>query len=546
MIAGAPSLVRSGFALALVSTLLAAGVASAQSDSTVARATALSRAGRCAEALDLLAGVPSPTGSVLFLRGRCHLELKQFPAAVSALNDAKQADPNLPQVDLHLGMALYQLGDLAGAERALDAAAATSDERAEYHLYRGLIQLQKTESSAAARSLDRARRISPAVEPTASYYAGLAYATEDRTDEAIEALDRVIEMAPGSVWAEEAALAKDRLTRSEPGRWWAWARAGLEYDDNVVLRSQGTVLPENISGSHDVRTVWTVHGGYEFLRERDWSAGVSLTYYGSAHFDLEEFNQHYPVLSLWVDRRLADPTTLRLRYDAGHAWVDGEPFQNSHTLTPTLFHSWGEAGRSELFGSIYKYNYLYDDSEDVVDGRGRAFSPCLDPSDVVCGPPGINESTDRNQDGWGFTLGADHTVPLGFLETELTGGYRFHRYSARGSEYSYEAHQFRVETESLLPWELHLRTAISYTLRPYRNNSSFPDPDDVFFNTEYPLQNENRRDDQWLFAVELEKYLTDALSVELAYRYNKNHSNVTVFDYDQEITGIYVTYRFQE
>ena len=36
------------------------------------------------------------------------------------------------------------------------------------------------------------------------------------------------------------------------------------------------------------------------------------------------------------------------------------------------------------------------------------------------------------------------------------------------------------------------------------------------------------------------------LSVEIAYRYLKNHSNVTVFDYDREITGMYVTYRFDE
>ena len=252
------------------------------------------------------------------------------------------------------------------------------------------------------------------------------------------------------------------------------------------------------------------------------------------------------MLSLWVDRRLADPTTLRVRYDVGHAWVDGEPFQHAQTLSPTLFHSWGEGGRSKIVGSIYKYNYLFDDTGDVVDGPGRPFAPCLSPTTLFCAPPGINEDSDRNRDGWGFTVGADHTIPLGFLETELTGGYRFHRYSARGSEYSFSAHEWRIETESLLPFELQLRTAISYTLRPYRNNSSFPDPEDVFFNLEYPLQNENRRDDQWIFQVELEKYLTDALSAEISYRYLKNHSNVTVFDYDREIVGVYVTYRFEE
>lgn len=521
-------------------------MAQAQGDRAVTRATALERAGRCAEALDVLAGVESPSAPVRFLRGRCHFQLTQYPAAVSELNAAKQAGPELAHVDLYLGMALYQLGDLQGAEASLQAAESTSQDRAEYHLYRGLLELQRAESGRAARSLDRARELSPAVEPTASYYAGLAYAGSDQRAEAEAALDRVIEIAPGSVWAREAARAKERLAGgAEPGRYWAFARAGLEYDDNVVLRSEGTPLPSNISGSHDVRASWLVHGGYEFLRERDWSAGLSLTYYGSSHFELEEFNQHYPVLSLWVDRRLAELTTLRVRYDAGHAWIDGDPFLHSHTVTPTLFQDWGENGRSRLYGSFYKYNYLFSDSGDVVDGRGVPNSPCLSPTTLFCGPPGISEGRDRNRDGFGLTLGAEHTIPLGFLETELTGGYRFHRYSARGSEYSFQAHEFLVETETQLPLEMQLRTQISYALRPYRNNSSFPDPSDVRFNREYPLQNENRRDDQWTFAVELEKRLTDTLSAEIVYRYNKNHSNVTVFDYDRETLGFYVTYSFE-
>ncbi|MCP5070723.1 MAG: DUF560 domain-containing protein [bacterium] len=275
-------------------------------------------------------------------------------------------------------------------------------------------------------------------------------------------------------------------------------------------------------------------------------AGVAMTYYGSALNDLDEFNQHNPVLSLWADRRLADPTTLRLRYDLGHTWIDSKPFLHANTLTSTLFHEWGTPGRSELVASIYDYNYLYSSDGEIPDGRGQAFSSCLGSGTLFCSPPGVQEGQDRNQDGWGVSAGVDHSIPLGFSETELTFGYRYDRYSSRGSEYSYQAHEFRIETDTRLPWEFQLRTLASYTLRPYRNNSSFPDPQDVFYNLEYPLQNENRRDDAWYFGVELEKKLTDQFSAEIAYRYIKNHSNVAVFDYDREILGVYVTYRLEE
>jgi len=519
----------------------------AEGDLAGSRATALERSGRCSDALDVLAGVAEPSAAQHFLRGRCHVQLAQYPAAENELRAAREADPGLPHVDLYYAMAAFHLGDIQAAEASIAKARAGSADRAELYLYEGLLALRRQENAAAAASLDRARDMSATVEPTASYYAGLAFAGADDAAQAVEALDRVIAMEPqGSVWAEEARKAKERIEAGDGGSWWAWATVGVEYDDNVVLRSQGTLLPQGISGNHDMRSVWTLHGGYEFLRERDWSAGVAMTYYGSAHYDLEEFNQHNPVLSLWVDRRLAEATTLRLRYDSSHSWIDSKPFLHSDTLTPTLFHEWGTPGRSELYGSIFKYNYLYSSSGEIVDGRGQPFSNCLSPGTTFCSPPGIQEGQDRNQDGWGFSVGADHSLPLNFFETELTVGYRYERYSSRGSEYSYEGHEFRVATDTRLPWEFQLRTLVSYTLRPYRNNSSFPDPRDVFFNLEYPLQNENRRDDAWYYSVALEKKLTDDFSAEIAYRYIKNHSNVAVFDYDREILGLYVTYRLEE
>lgn len=495
----------------------------------------------------MLAGVGDPTATQHFLRGRCHIQLAQYPAAENELRLAREADSNLPHVDLYYGMAAFHLGDIAAAEDALSKARTGSADRAELHLYEGLLALRRQENTAAAASLDRARAMSATVEPTASYYAGLAFAGADDADRAIEALDRVIAMEPpDSDWAKEARRAKERLQATESGSWWASAKFGVEYDDNVVLRSQSGTLPQGISGAQDMRAVWVLHSGYEFLRERDWSAGVALTYYGSAQFDLDEFNEQNPVLSLWVDRRLAEATTLRLRYDYSYAWIGGDPFQASNTLTPTLYHEWGTAGRSELYTSVYKYNYLYGRFGEVPDGRGRAFSRCLSAGTLFCSPPGVSEGSYRNQDGWGLTAGINHSIPLGFWETELTAGYRFDRYRSRGAEYSYQGHEFRLETDTRLPLEFQLRTLVSYTWRPYQNRSSFPDPQDVFFNLEYPLQGRSRRDDIWYFSVELEKKLTDRLSVEIAYRYVNNDSNVAVFDYDREILGFYVTYRFEE
>jgi len=530
--------------MASVLLLSVRGQAADQNEVLLLRARALVSQGRCPAALELLARAEAGAPALL-LRGQCEIQENRYGDAVASLESAKAQDPDLPGVDLYLGIARFHQGDLEAARVALDAARASSEGQAIFHLYEGLLLLQAAESSAAANSLERARGLDPAaVEPTASYYAGLAWASADERERAADALRRVEGLAPGSTWATEAGRALRRLEDAQPGFWWLNARAGLEYDDNVVLIGEGIGRPRDVSGIHDVRAVWQVHGGYEFLRTRQWAAGITSTYYGSAHFDLSRFNLEFPSLGLWIDRRFDEATTARLRYDVGYAWVDG-PFLFTQALTPSVYHEWGRRGRSELFSRFYRYNYLYGSTPDVPDGPGASGAPCRDPDDLVCGPAGMVESQYRNRDGWGVTTGVSHTIPIGIWKTELTGGYRYHRFSARGGEYSYDGHEIRVGTSTQLPFELTLRTLISYGYRSFRNRSSYPDPRDLVFNTQYPLQNERRRDDLHRYEVELEKALLENVSTSIKYSYSKEHSNVAVFDYDREILGWYVTYRFR-
>ncbi len=546
--AGVVPLASHPLILALAAALLLGGPArgawAADDGVQALRAAQLARQGRCEEALALLGDGPATSAELAVLRGKCLIELRRYPEAVEALDRARQLEPGRRDVALPLAIARFHQGDMVGARQAIGEVGPEGQDKAEYHLYRGLLLLQQAESAQAGAALDRARALDPqGVDPIASYYAGLAWAGAEDRQRAEEALRRVEEVAPGSEWADQARRALSRLGGEEKG-WWAWVRAGFEYDDNVVLRGSGVTLPAEISSTHDVRGVWQFTGGYELLRTPDWSGGVTATYYGSAHFDLSEFDQHYPVLGVWLDRRLSESATFRARYDAGYAWVDNDPFLFSQSLSGTLFQDWGSRGRSRLLVHGYRDNYLFSPDNDVPDGPGAANASCLDFGDIVCGPPGVDESLERNRDGWGLTGGLDHTLPLARLRTELTGGYFYHYFDARGSEYSFQGHEVRLESLSQLPWGLELRGLVSYTYKPYRHASTFPDPRDLRFNREYPLQSADRQDDVWRFAVELEKFWTGKLSTSIRYSYLKNDSNVTVFDYDREITGIYVTYRF--
>jgi tetratricopeptide (TPR) repeat protein len=538
-------------AVALVLALGLPAHAAGSDEVAYARATALARDGRCAEALGVLAGITTHTAKTVNLRAQCQLEAKDWPAALASLEEVKRLDPATPELELRLAVARFHMGDYDGAREALDRAAPTAQDDPQYHLYRGLVLLQEARSAEAARQLARARAIGPdRVEPGASYYEGLAWAGAQDSEKAREALDRVIATAPGTPWAVEAERAKANLDRLATGRSdvWAFARAGLEYDDNVRLRGED-IFPSS-EGDHDVRAVALLHGGVELLEGDGWAAGVQGTYYASLHEDLDDFNEQYPSLGIWYDQRLAERTSMRLSYDIGYAWYDGDPFLFTNQVRASLFHAWREAGQTELFVTPYKFNYLYT-VRDVPDATGGG--PCP-PGEPICSPIGLNESDERNRDGWGVVTGVEHRLPVDAIDTELLGGLAYLYYGARGSEYSYNGIGTWVGTDTALPFDAAFRTAVGYTWLDYRNPSTYPDPGNIpplvvpppanTGSAAYPLDDDDRSDDRWTFAVELEKYITAAWSASVRYSYTNNNSNVDVFAYDREIVGAYVTYRW--
>ena len=126
----------------------------------------------------------------------------------------------------------------------------------------------------------------------------------------------------------------------------------------------------------------------------------------------------------------------------------------------------------------------------------------------------------------------------------LRVGYRYRRFSARGSEYSFQAHEGQLGFRLLLPFEFAFEAFGSYAWQPYRNRSTYPDPEDVFFRLQYPLSGKDRSDDVARVDLVLERPVTDYLMLSLRYAYFDNASNVDVFDYNRELLGVYATFRF--
>jgi hypothetical protein len=331
-------------------------------------------------------------------------------------------------------------------------------------------------------------------------------------------------------------------------RFWGSLRAGFEYDDNAVLQGQGVPLPSEISSQRDIVGVWQGNLGAELWRSERWSAGASLGYAGNVHRDIESFDSQFPSFAAWVDRRIDAATTLRFAADTGYAWVDYESFLWTYRGSLSLFRQWQEAGLTEGFARFWRDDY-YQVSDDVPDGGGAPGSRCPKRTSIgVCGPPGLDEKSARNRDGNGFTVGAVHNVPLPvpwpFGAPELRAGYEYERFAARGSEYGYQEHALAAGLRTPLPWRFVLDVSGSFSWRPYRHPSTFPDPDDLFLDTEYGLPDDDRDETTAQVDVVLERPITAWLTASARWHWERNDSNVAVFQYDREVLGAYLTATF--
>jgi tetratricopeptide (TPR) repeat protein len=490
--------------------LLASDIARAADEAQVLRLQAeqLAAEERCDEALAVVRrarALDAHDARTALLEGQCAIRLRSYPEAIAPLEDARRLEPGLAEATLYLGIARFHQGELDAAERELAEATRLLPENAEAQLYQGLVLLERAENAQAAAALERAADLDPgAVDPAASYFAGRAWQAARERERAEQALGRAIAAAPGTEWAKEAERALEGSeARYRPRRPWARATGGIVYDDNVVLRGSGVLLPGQISGEKDWGGIWDLQGGAELFRNADWAGGVLAGYYGRAYADLGEFDTHFPTVTAWIDRSLGEKTYLRLKGDFGYAWVDYDPYLIVPTGTLSLHRDWGRAGSGRFFGYYQWRDYRFD---------------FLDVA--------------QNRDGQEFGGGYDHSYRAG-SRTVLRGGAVIHRYDSETGEYTHTGYGGWLGVVQDLPLELILDVGVRYTYRDYDDPSSFD-----------PGSTSDRRDHVVYVDAALERPISEHVKVSARYRYENNDSNADVFNYDRNIVGGFLTVEF--
>jgi tetratricopeptide (TPR) repeat protein len=513
-----------------------------------ARGERLALAGRCEEALPLLARAADDEpgdARLALMTGNCQLRLQRYEEAAASLGRARSLDPKLPDVDLSLAIARFHAGDAEGALAAVADARRAGSTRPELDLYEGLALLELgREQASAARALERAADAGPrTLDPVASYYAALAWRGADEEDRARAALEKVLVEHPDTEWGEAARRALDRAPAAAGPRRWARVSAGVEYDTNVVFRGRGVTLPDEIGDEEDVRAVWSAEVAGELVRRGPWALGVRADYLGTAHADVTDYDLQYPGGGVWADRWLSEQSLVRLDYAYHYGWLGYSSYVSAHEVTPQWIHRFDERGTLRVYGQLWLYDFFQNDG-DEVDGPGAPGQACalVSPGITRCGPPGLDEDEERDRDGIGGAVGVEHTLPVEALRGEVWGGAFWEIYESEGTEYQYRGYGVRGGFRSALPARFTLAGSAGYVYRPFEHPSTYPDTDDVVSGFQYALDGDDRSDDVVEVDVELERALTDRLFASVRYAYLWNGSNVAVFDYDRHIVGAYLTW----
>jgi len=484
--------------VALTAALLAASTAQAGAPEDGLR---LAAEGRCAEALPLLGEAPA-SFEAKRARALCLLQEADYTGAAPALAELEHTEPALAT---DLGIALFHSGDLERAEVALRRAEEQGSPRAEVPLYLGLIALDRERTAEATAQLERAQRGAPdALAPAAAYYAGLARARSGDREAARVALAQVASNWPGTAWAEEAARAAAAL--DGPHSLFAALQLGFEHDSNAVLRGQGVDLPTEIPSQADQRFVWQGAAGRAWRISRDTQLGGTLAFSGTAYGDLTSFDVLHPALTVWGDQRLSESTTLRALAAYSHAWVGGDSFLSAPSVGLELYRDAAARGVTRVFGELAFDDYLFESTD----------------------PPALARARDR--DGLSLRIGAEHSLPLPALASTITGALAYRRFSADGSEYSFDSPELALGVESALPAKFLVAAGVRYAYRHYRNPTTYAAPGTA------------RIEHDWGTELSIWRPIWRQLGLEARWRYQRNHSTADVFDYSRHIAGLYASW----
>ncbi len=419
---------------------------------------------------------------------RTQLERGDAAGALATLRDFATRHPearaSLAQLS---GRALYELGELTPAKLALQEAIALRDGDALAHLYLGLTHARLGEREAAARELRRAQELDPRLADPAR---------------------RVAEQGKPSL----ARRALERFTLS--------GGSGLEYDTNATLEhdaDQALIADDQA----DARLVYDAGLSARLYRSDESALTLGYRFGESRHQDLHDLDLQSHNVWLSAGHVFDASRSLRVDLIGGSHRLDGAPYLQTALMSSAF--AWESSGQAAWRVRILAERRAYEDT------------PAL---------PSLE------RDAWRFGGALEHartvalwapalfTAQLGYARM-LTDGEQ----DVLGFGPAFDSHAGSLDLALQAP--LPLRVGLELRLGLALERFDAVNLVDFLSDNGVGDPNPERRHDGLVEAgVALARPLTRNLSLEARFRETRHFSNVDLYDWQRQLVGTYLRFRF--
>ncbi len=404
-----------------------------------------------------------------------------------------------------------------------------SAENYELYIAYGIQRINEGEINSALEFLEKAMRMVPK-NNEASYYAGIAHAmagdykqAEDLflmaivIDESSEnvylELGRLYYVTSRCSKAEEFLLKFTGISENEALKEYATRlidacrekaekkpyklilSAGGQYDSNVIIEPQSP----NVSADRkaDTRTTISLLSGVNLLTKGPLKLNADYNFYQNIHMQLNDFNVQYHKITPSLEIAVSSAFKFFLRYSLEYTLMGGEPYSRFHTSYGKVILKEGEKFSTE---AIYEYR-------DSKYWNGSTYQ------------------ANSIRSGYKNTMG----IKQKFYFEGLSGStYYFGDFETAEEGYrDYNGFRSGIELTFKITSPLYLSVTGEYSEKQYCDD--------------YPVFKLRRLDRMQQYSLSLTYFFSDRLSASITESYTMNNSNLSIYDYNRDIAGIFLT-----
>ena len=483
----------------------------------------------------------------LFYKGLVYLAQEKPQEAIVPLEAARALKPTDIDVQHHLGVAYFSVGDYDKAKSLLEPTFAQTPDRENLGYYVGFLRYREKQYGEAVTAFDQNQSPNPDIRQLNGFYRGLALGVLGLPSEALSELEQVQRTQTISPLTQASVRIREALSAGQifgtQKRFRLQISVGGFYDNNVKINpdSVGTIPvlnPPNdpnviIRNLRDRDTnapgfIGSLRADYSFLRNGPFEATATYSFLQTLHgkgFDEFNIQNHLVGLSGFY-RGVASnlPFQLGVQYTYDYLFLDGNGFLSRHT--PTLSATFIEPTFSLPFVGVVGnlttalYRYQIQTFFREIGNTDPRFRGDL-------------------RDGYNNTLGLLHAFRLFDDRLILRIGYQYDNESTDGVAFSYRGDRLLTGGQIQLPWgNMTLRYDYDIHWRDYKNNQT------TLIFTDRNGRLTERDDRQQTHLVQLTKPLPYNLSLTAQYQGIRNKSDIPVYDYSKSVGTLILTWTY--